>query len=156
MLNKWDIKIISGGQTGADRAALDFALANNLPFGGWCPKGRKAEDGKIADFYPLIEMENEDYILRTKKNVLESDATIILFLDKPDEGTINTKDFCIDFNKPVLCIKLTKGLDYKSIINWIKSNDIKILNIAGPRESNEPGIYSEVRHFLKKLHNIMD
>ena len=151
MFKNWKVKIISGGQTGVDRAVLDFALENNIPCGGWCPKGRKAEDGVIPNFYPLIETTSEEYGFRTQKNVQDSDGTLVLYLNNPDRGTDITQEFCKTENKPILQVILSKWLNYKLIHGWIISNNIKILNIAGPRESNEPGVYYATLQFLKNL-----
>ncbi|MCD6446738.1 MAG: putative molybdenum carrier protein, partial [Candidatus Marinimicrobia bacterium] len=83
-------KIISGGQTGADRAGLDAAMELNIPVGGWCPKGRKSEDGPIDNKYPLQETTSGDYRVRTERNVKESDGTLIFTLGKPTGGTALT------------------------------------------------------------------
>ncbi len=97
-----NIKIISGGQTGVDRAALDFAIKYNIECGGWCPKGRKAEDGEISLKYPLTETNSTDYPKRTKLNIQDSHATLILYLDKFDPGTALTLKLCKEHNKPLL------------------------------------------------------
>ena len=149
-----NIKIISGGQTGVDRAALDFALIHNIPCGGWCPKGRLAEDGIISKKYPLNETSNNKYKNRTENNIKDSDATLILYANKIDNGTKLTMDLCKAYCKPMLLINIKDNLTKPQIINWIKSNNIKILNIAGPRESNSPGIYDETLHFLNSSFEI--
>jgi len=151
MFNNWNIKIISGGQTGVDRAALDFAIKNNIPCGGWCPKGRKAEDGIISDNYPLIETNSSKYTSRTERNVLESDGTLLLYLNNPDSGTILTENLCKASNKPFLHIFLKEHESFTVLRCWIENNKISTLNIAGPRESNEPGVYSATFKFLKNL-----
>ena len=97
-----NLKIVSGGQSGVDRAALDFALQYGILCGGWCPKGRKAEDGKIDEKYPLKETVDDNYNTRTKLNVEHSDGTLIFFKKMPDKGTLLTIKFAEEFNKPVL------------------------------------------------------
>ena len=145
------IKIISGGQTGVDRAALDFALSNKIECGGWCPKGRKSEDGNIPAIYPLKETETASYTERTKKNIEESDGTLILFANKLDRGTQLTYELCKSYAKPFLVLKLAEKSDLKKFKDWMVNNRIKTLNIAGPRESNEPGVYQFVLNFLNNL-----
>jgi hypothetical protein len=146
-----NIKIISGGQTGADRAALDFALKNRMPCGGWCPKGRIAEDGEIAAKYPLKETDSKDYPIRTSKNIEESDGTLIFYLNKFDPGTGLTLSLCKKLGKPYRLVKFTKEPSVVSIREWIVTNNIQTMNVAGPRESSEPGIYSHVKAFLKLI-----
>ncbi len=146
-----NIKIISGGQTGVDRAALDFAINNNIPCGGWCPKGRLAEDGKILQKYPLIETLTTDYKERTEKNIKNSQATIIIHTGKIDIGTKLTIKLCKVYNKPVQIINMKDKHLKKEIFNWIEENNIDVLNIAGPRESNSPGIYNETIYILNRL-----
>jgi len=99
-------KIISGGQTGADRAALDFAIAYGIPHGGWCPKGRKTEDGAIPLRYQLSEMATGDYLKRTKQNIADSDATLILNIGELDGGTKRTVDFAQQLKKPFKAVQL--------------------------------------------------
>ena len=135
------IKIISGGQTGVDRAALDFALKNNMHCGGWCPKGRIAEDGIISEKYPLQETLTSEYSERTEKNITDSDATLIIHTHKIDNGTILSMKLCSKYNKPLFEINLVEGVNITELINWIQNNNFTVLNIAGPRESNSPGIY---------------
>jgi hypothetical protein len=147
------MKIISGGQTGVDRAALDVALKLGLPHGGWCPKKRKAEDGPIPSFYFLRETESEDYSERTKKNIADSDGTLILVcgdINKVSDGTILTKNEVSSKNKPNLIFDLLGADNESVVINWIIENKIKILNIAGPRETQTPGIYKLSLSFLEK------
>lgn len=147
------IKIISGGQSGVDRAALDFALKFGIACGGWCPKGRKAEDGQIDKKYPLKEASDASYETRTKLNVLESDGTLILFEGEMDAGTRLTFNLAQEMNKPVLAIDLSGNKDsiFQKIYNWINFNYLEIINIAGPRESNSPRIYVKTFNFLEEL-----
>ena len=146
-------KIISGGQSGVDRAALDVALKYNISCGGWCPKGRRAEDGPIEERYPLQEAEDEKYETRTRLNVLSSDATLILFQTVPDKGTILTKELTKVYAKPLLEVDLKESWKYtlQKTMGWLENHQVKTLNIAGPRESNSPGVYSTAFRFLERL-----
>ncbi|MCD4772615.1 MAG: putative molybdenum carrier protein [Bacteroidales bacterium] len=146
----WINKIISGGQTGVDRAALDFAIKNNISCGGMCPKGRLAEDGKISEKYLLSETSTSEYTQRTIENVKLSDGTLILFKDEMGKGTRLTLETARKLNRPFLSINLDRPDKSVSLKSWIKNLQIKILNIAGPRESNQPGIYLQTIKFLEK------
>lgn len=146
------MKIVSGGQTGVDRAALDIAIQLNIPHGGWCPKGRLAEDGTIPVKYALTETNSSEYSERTKLNIRDSDGTLILVPDalvKISDGTQLTKQEVAEKNKPYLIIQLNQAGNIEQIADWIKLNKIEILNIAGPRESTCPGIYQQCREFLE-------
>lgn len=145
------LKIYSGGQTGVDRAALDAAKQHKIEHGGWCPKGRKAEDGIIDQSYLLIETNSFDYRERTRLNVQDSDGTLILFKDTLEGGTRYTYDCTIKIQKPTLLINLDTAPDYKNIINWLRENKISLLNVAGPRESKNPGIYASAKNILSTL-----
>lgn len=148
-----NLKIISGGQAGVDRAALDFALNHSIDCGGWCPQGRKSEDGTIPDHYPLKETPELDYSFRTKKNIENSDATLILFINKFDDGTRLTRSLCENLNKSYLIKNLDAALGSNELPIWIKKNSIEILNIAGPRESSHKGIYSKTFSYLEQQLN---
>ena len=150
-MEKHLLKIISGGQTGVDRAALDTALKNNLPVGGWCPKGRKAEDGPIDSRYPLKETISDKYQVRTELNVRESDATLIICKGAPSGGTALTIKKAREQGKALLIIDLQKQPAFKPVCQWILDNNISTLNIAGPRESQSSGIYQETALFLEKV-----
>ena len=144
-------KIISGGQTGVDRAALDVALELGIPCGGWCPKGRKAEDGRIDPRYPLQETESTSYPVRTERNVKDSDGTLILTNGPATGGTAATIKFAQKYKKPYLVIDLGLG-EYPEIVRkWEQTNKLRILNVAGPRESKTPGIHDRVVEFLGKM-----
>ncbi|MCB0805096.1 MAG: putative molybdenum carrier protein [Bacteroidales bacterium] len=147
-----NITIISGGQTGVDRAALDFALTNHIAAGGWCPAGRRAGDGVIPPMYPLLETPTSDYRQRTLKNILDSDGTLIIYKHKLDTGTALTLSLCKKIRKPHLVIKLADPADsYQlKLSKWLTDSAIFVLNVAGPRESSEPGIYDEALAFLKR------
>ena len=146
-----NIKIISGGQSGVDRAALDFALENEFPCGGWCPKGRKAEDGRISDKYPLQETGTYLYVVRTKLNVDSGDATLILFTGELGNGSAFTAEYALTRKKPLLIANMTNKDAQKNVADWLRANEIDVLNIAGPRESTSPGIYQLSLDFLEKV-----
>jgi len=141
-------KIVSGGQTGVDRAALDVAMELKLPCGGWCPKGRLAEDGVIAIRYPLQETPTEEYPQRTEWNVRDSDGTLILTKGQPTGGTAFTIEVASRLKKPCLVLDLATHPHTAAVDSWAENEEIHILNVAGPRESTYPGIYAEARQFL--------
>ena len=141
-------KIISGGQTGVDRAALDVAMAEDIMHGGWCPRGRLAEDGEIPHKYQLTEMQTGSYAARTKKNVAASDATLIFYRGRMHGGTLLTYRHALEQKRPCLCVDLRKPFRARSIVEWIIENNVIVLNVAGPRESMNPGIYIEARDSL--------
>ncbi|WP_455205117.1 putative molybdenum carrier protein [Kaarinaea lacus] len=135
-------KIISGGQTGVDRGALDAALHCGFCCGGWCPAGRKAEDGCIPERYPLRSLKSEQYQKRTLKNVLSSDGTLLLYHEQLKGGTKKTLQYCQQHSKPSLCIDCAATDFNDSVLqlqNFVDQNQIKILNVAGPRLSHWPG-----------------
>ncbi|HEV3298916.1 MAG TPA: putative molybdenum carrier protein [Planctomycetaceae bacterium] len=144
-------KIISGGQTGVDRAALDVALAMGIDCGGWCPKGRRAEDGSIPSRYPLAETASPAYSQRTKRNVRDSDATLILSRGQPRGGTLLTKRTAVELGKPCLAIDLGAPVALAEIREWLGRHAVRVLNIAGPRESQSPGITLEATRLLHEL-----
>ena len=144
-------KIISGGQTGADRAGLDAAIELNIPVGGWCPKGRKAEDGPIDDKYPLQETTSGDYRVRTERNVKESDGTIIFTIGKPTGGTALTVKKAKSLGKHNLVIDLDDDHKFDLVKAWLIDNEIKVLNVAGPRGTKFPDVYSRTKAYLKTL-----
>lgn len=147
--------IVTGGQTGVDRATLDTALSLFLPVRGWCPKGRLAEDGIIAPVYPLQETTSSEYAVRTEWNVRDSDATLILAYDGPlAGGTKLTQELAQRYRRPALVLNVLSfgKTDRDRFWEWIKKDRIRILNVAGPRESAKPGvIYSRARDVLKQL-----
>ncbi|HXG08540.1 MAG TPA: putative molybdenum carrier protein [Gemmataceae bacterium] len=144
-------KIVSGGQTGVDRAALDVALELGLPCGGWCPKGRRAEDGPIDARYPLQETPGDGYPQRTEWNVRDSDGTLVLMRGEPDRGTRLTVELAQRYGKPLLVLDLAGEPDTDKARAWIEEHRIEILNVAGPRASSCPGIYDQAAWFLRKL-----
>jgi len=144
-------KIISGGQTGVDRAALDVALELGIPCGGWCPKGHRAEDGRIPLRYPLEETTSNIYPQRTEWNVRDSDGTLVLTIGRPEGGTALTIDLARRQKKPYLVVKLNDDPNVGAVQKWVHEHQIRLLNVAGPRESEKPGIYSKAAEFLRHL-----
>ena len=144
-------KIVSGGQTGVDRAALDVALELGVPCGGWCPKGRRAEDGPIDLCYPLRETSSRDYRVRTEKNVKEADGTLILTQGLARGGTALTIHLAQKHRKPHLVVDLSAETGPEKVRDWIDNNRIRVLNVAGPRETEHPGIHSQAVDFLRAL-----
>ena len=145
-------KIISGGQTGADRAALDVAIRWNIPHGGWVPKGRIAEDGPLPERYRLDEMPTDSYAARTQQNVIDSDGTLIIASGKLTGGTDFTREMTLKHKKQLLGIDLSFTNHAKAaslIASWIRLRRIEVLNVAGPRTSEEPDIYQNVQHILE-------
>ncbi len=144
-------KIVSGGQTGVDRAALDIALKRGIPCGGWCPLGRRAEDGRLADSYPVTETESEDYRQRTEWNVRDSDATLILNQGPLQGGTALTQNCAERYRRPCMVLALDEQDACDRARGWLTENGVQVLNIAGPRESKQPGIYRRTLFFLDRL-----
>jgi len=145
-------RIISGGQTGVDRAALDFAIERGFAYGGYCPKGRRAEDGAIPLHYNLIETKSADYAIRTEKNVDAADGTLIFHRGGLTGGTEFTAELCQQKEKPVFLIDMDgPGHPTAAFRAWMKKNGIKILNVAGPRESQRPGISAQAAEVLRLL-----
>jgi hypothetical protein len=144
-------KIVSGGQTGVDRAALDVGMGLGLPVGGGYPKGRRAEDGIIPDRYPLTETPEPDYETRTRRNIEESDGTLILNRGQLDGGTALTASYARQIGKPCLIVALEAGIEPAAFRDWLAANHIAVLNIAGPRESQRPGVYAAAIHCLEVL-----
>jgi hypothetical protein len=144
--------IISGGQTGVDRAALDFALAHGIPCGGWCPKGRRSEDGSIPDRYPLKETSSAEYHVRTRKNILSSDGTLIIAKNNlMDRGTQLTQALCGKLQKPCFLASGVHADDKKNFRVWLKVNNIQTMNVAGCREGRQPGVYDFAFKILESL-----
>lgn len=143
-------KLISGGQTGADRAGLDWALAHNVPHGGWCPHGRKAMDGPLPERYLLEETPSRNYRERTEWNVRDSDATVVFTLEsEATQGSLKTLRYAEAIGRPVL--HFHPGLDVKVLRAFLLAHQPKALNVAGSREQKEPGIYAWVTSVLNAL-----
>jgi hypothetical protein len=146
-----DLMIVSGGQTGVDRAALDAALSLGLGCGGWCPKDRRAEDGKISQRYPLVETPEEDYSQRTAWNVRDADATLILRRGPLSAGTALTLRLARLARKPRRVVNLEQPGPPARVRAWLKRHRVKVLNVAGPRESQRPGIGRQAEAFLHEV-----
>jgi hypothetical protein len=145
------LRVYSGGQTGVDRAALDVAIESDLEHGGWCPQGRRAEDGSIPLHYHLRETPEQSYSCRTRRNVEDSDGTLIIYRDKLEGGTELTAQLANELRKPVMIVDLAHPVNEGTFKDWLKQHRIGILNIAGPRESKQPGIYQQSVDLLRRL-----
>lgn len=146
------MKIISGGQTGVDRAALDVALKHGIDCGGWCPAGRLDEFGRIPNQYPLQELEDGGFTQRTLQNVKDSDGTIIIYLGKLSGGTEQTVRFCVEQQRPNELIdasKLSAENAAGLITDFVGKHNIDILNVAGPRQSEWPEGYDYASRALE-------
>jgi hypothetical protein len=138
------LKIISGGQTGVDRATLDVALGHGIECGGWCPAGRLDEFGKIPDHYPVQELKGGGFTERTLQNVKDSDGTVAVYLRELRGGTDQTVRFCVALKRPHQLIdasKISAEGAAKLITDFVRENKIGILNVAGPRQSEWPEGY---------------
>lgn len=150
MLNK----IISGGQTGADQAALDVAIELGIPYGGWIPKGRITEAGVLDSKYKLQEMETTSYNKRTEQNVIDSDGTLIISHGRLRGGSDYTREMALLHHRPWLHIDLNKTGAFQAagkIKSWIAENDIAVLNVAGPRASKDQAIYQATVDILETV-----
>lgn len=147
--NFLDMKIVSGCQTGADRAALDWAIENHVEHGGWCPRGRLSEDGTIPAQYQLKETPSAEYPQRTEWNVRDSDATVIFSLtNKLSHGSKKTATLATKLGKPLLHLTPGSVTPSEALSRFIQHHNVKILNVAGPRASNEPGVGAFVKSVL--------
>lgn len=151
MEKKRSLKIVSGGQTGVDRAALDVALEAGVLCGGWCPDGRRAEDGRIDLRYPLRETPAGAYEQRTEWNVRDSEGTLILHRGRLQGGTALTQELTQRLGRPVLAVDLSTDPDPAAVSDWIRTQAISVLNVAGPRESGAPGVHAEASRFLRRV-----
>ena len=151
------MKILSGGQTGVDRAALDVAMELGLPCGGWCPKGRRAEDGRIPDKYPLNEMPTREYGPRTRRNVEVCDATLVIYRGTITAGSLLTVKIVHELHRQCFAVDLKTHPSPDGAAEGIRAVRAKlkhramVLNVAGSRESSAPGIYEEASAFLRVL-----
>lgn len=144
-------RIVSGGQTGVDRAALDVAIELGIEHGGWCPRGRIAEDGQIPPIYQLRETEAAEYSVRTERNVIDSDGTLILYQTRLQGGTQLTNRLAKSHGKPLLCVRLDHTVNIGAIQKWLRDAQIQSLNVAGPRESSRPGIHASASAVLRRI-----
>jgi hypothetical protein len=145
------VRIVSGGQTGVDRAALDVASEVGMGRSGWCPRGRRAEDGVIPVAYPLRETPSAAYPERTAWNVRDSDGTLVITRGRPRGGTALTVSLARRAGKPALVVDLEGGTAVAETGRWLSENRIGVLNVAGPRESEAPGIHDQAAAFLREL-----
>jgi len=147
-------KIISGGQTGADRAALDTAIKFNMAHGGWVPAGRKAEDGVIPPVYHMDEMPTDDYARRTEQNVRDAQATVIIARGALEGGSLLTRERALALKKPLCHIDLDEVDEFQAAMmlqDFLLGHSVQVLNVAGPRASRDPGIYWSVKGILETL-----
>ena len=147
-------KIISGGQTGADQAALDVAIRLGIPYGGWIPKGRLTEEGRLDSKYKLKEMETTNYNKRTEQNVIDSDGTLIISHGKLTGGSDYTREMALLHHRPWLHIDLNKTGAFQAagkIKSWITENEIEVLNVAGSRASKDPSIYQDTVDIIETI-----
>jgi len=136
------VKIVSGGQTGVDQGALAAALDLRTPCGGWCPAGRKSEDGTIPVIYPVEELAGADYVERTLRNVQDSDGTAIIFNGELQGGTRLTETYCEEVSKPRVLVNAAAVSETQAIaalLDFVSDNQIHVLNVAGPRASKWSG-----------------
>ncbi len=148
------LTILSGGQTGADRAALDAALAAGVPCGGHCPAGRRAEDGPIPLRYPLVELPTASYPARTRRNVAASDGTVVVAFGPPTGGSRLTVDMARRLGKPCLTVDAelaTPGEAAVLVAVFLLRHRVATLNVAGPRASGQPAVYAFVFDMVTRL-----
>ena len=148
------LTIISGAQTGVDRAALDSVLERGQACGGWCPEGRLAEDGRIADAYPVTELAGGSYAERTRKNVQDSDASVIIYFGELSGGTEKTLWYCLEQRKPYLLLdarEITSDRAAERIFEFFRDRGATRLNFAGPRGSGEPAAYAFTRSAVDRF-----
>jgi hypothetical protein len=145
------ITILSGGQTGVDRAALDVALERGLPCGGWCPAGRWAEDGPVPARYPLRETLSADPAERTEWNVRDADATLVVAGEDGSAGTALTGEVARRLGRPVWRVAEGAVPDPAAFRGWLDRHRVRVLNVAGPRESESPGVGERTRVLLRAL-----
>ena len=151
------LKIVSGGQTGADRGALDAAIALGIPHGGWIAKGRLTESGPLPDTYGLQEMATKNNARRTEQNVMDSDGTLILSHGELTGGSALTRECAEKHHRPCLPIDLDATAAFQAalwITSWIEQNRIEILNVAGPRASKDPRIYQATRQIIESVYHM--
>ena len=148
-------RIVSGGQTGVDRAALDVAIKLGIAHGGWIPQGRLTENGPLPQKYHLKETSSSRYSVRTEKNVIDTDGTLILSHGELTGGTEYTREMAIRHLRPWLHIDLVQTAAFHAataINHWIQEKTIEILNVAGARASEDPAIYTDTLNILESVY----
>lgn len=148
-------KIISGGQSGVDRAALDVAIKLTIPHGGWIPQGRLTEDGPLPPEYKLTETDSSSYAERTEKNVMDADGTLIISRGSLTGGSEYTREMAVKHNRIWLHIDLNQISAFQAAVavkDWISKNKIEVLNVAGPRASKDPKIYKDSLKILESIY----
>ncbi len=145
------MKIVSGGQTGVDRGALDAAIDLGIAHGGWCPRGRLAEDGRIPDRYELVQTDSSAYAVRTERSVIDSDATLILCRGPLSGGTELTLRLAVRHGRPHMVVDLEAPCPAEAVRRWLASEQTEVLNVAGPRESQNPGMAARAAEFLTSV-----
>lgn len=153
-MNRMLKKIISGGQTGADQAALDAAIEFGIPHGGWVPRGRMTEDGRLPDIYRLQEISSISYDQRAEMNIVDSDGTLVVSHGKLTDEPALTQRLAYKHRKPCLCVDIA-GFDTATasgiIFSWIEAREIRTLNVTGPRASKDPKIYPETKALIEAV-----
>jgi hypothetical protein len=153
-------KIVSGGQTGADQGALAACVQSRFPYGGWVPKGRRSEKGRVPATYRMRQHWSRHYPPRTEKNVVESDGTVVFTFGPPDGGSLLTIEFAKQHRKPWLAVDATMPRDAAAakVVRWVKRRlpDGAVLNVAGSRRSKAPGIHMAVKRIIRDVIRRLD
>ena len=144
-------KILSGGQTGVDRAALDAAMELGIACGGWCPAGRHADDGPISARYPLRETADMDHTVRTEHNVRDSDGTLMFYRGELQGGTAYAVLMAKQLDRPVLAVNVEKPPAPADVVAWLMRNGIRRVHIGGQREKTSPGIYADAGRVIRAI-----
>jgi hypothetical protein len=150
-------KIVSGGQTGVDRAALDAAIRLGIPHGGWVPRGRLAEDGPLPATYAVRETRTATYPGRTERNVRDSDGTLLISRGRLRGGSEYTRQMALKHRRPLLHVDLKRMPAFQAAVaisRWLVENSIRTLNVAGPRASKDPGIYQDTLGLLEAVYAV--